>query len=721
MARRLSLLALAALLALPALADSKYQYPKTKKGEQKDVYHGTEVADPYRWLETDARESKDVKDWVEAQNKVTFGYLESLPYRTAIKDRLAKVYNYERQTLPFKAGGRYYFQKNNGLQNQSVLYVQDSLAHEARILVDPNTWSKDGTVALAGYSFSDDGRYMAHGVAEAGSDWVTWKVLDIESGKTLSDELKWVKFSGTSWTNDSEGFFYSRYPEPEAGAKFQSLNKNQKLYYHRIGDPQSADVLVYERPDQPDWSIGGYVTEDGRYLTVYLSVGTDPRNQLLYKDLRNPYAAPVTLVGDFGNEYSLAGNKGPVFYVKTDLDAPRGRLIAIDTRNPARANWKEIVPQRDNPLTDVDYVGGLFVTEYLKDARSEVKIVTPQGKHVRDVELTTIGSAGGFGGRSDDSEVFYSFSSFTVPPSIYRYDVATGDKKLVFRANVPDFNPDDYEVRQVFYKSKDGTRVPMFVAHKKGLELDGSNPTLLYGYGGFSSSITPGFSTSRLVWMQMGGVLAMPNLRGGAEYGEEWHKAGTKLKKQNVFDDFIAAAEWLVSNKYTSPKKLAIQGASNGGLLVGAVMSQRPDLFGAALPAVGVMDMLRFHKFTAGRFWTDDYGSADNADEFKALYAYSPYHNLRKGVDYPATLVTTADTDDRVVPGHSFKFAAALQEAHTGSDPVLIRIETRAGHGAGKPVMKTIEEIADMWAFLVDNLDFQLPKTFGGSGKSAVK
>jgi prolyl oligopeptidase len=715
MIRRLSLFVVAALLVLPATADSKFQYPKTKKVDQKDVYHGVEVADPYRWLETDVRESKEVADWVEAENKVTFAYLESLPYRTAIKNRLTKLWNYQRQTLPFKAGGRYYFEKNDGLQNQSVLYVQDTLVHEPRVLIDPNSWSKDGTVALQSYSFSDDGRYMAYAVAEAGSDWSSWKVMEIDSGTILSDELKWVKFSDTSWSGDSEGFFYSHYPAPAASGAFQSLNKDQKLYYHRVGTPQSSDVLVYERPDQPEWSIGGTVTDDGRYLLIYLVVGTDPRNQLLYKDLRNPYAAPVTLFGNFDNEYTVVGNRGPVFFVKTDVDAPRRRLVAIDIRNPGRANWKEIVPQREDVMTGVNFVGGLFVCEYLKDARSEVKIFTPEGKFVRDVELGTIGTAGGFGGHASDSETFYSFASFTVPPSIYRYDVATGEKKLIFRPSV-DFNPDQFEVRQVFYKSKDGTRVPMFIAHRKGVKLDGSNPTLLYGYGGFNIAMPPVFSVARLVWMEMGGVLALPNLRGGSEYGEVWHKAGTKLQKQNVFDDFIAAGEWLIANKYTSAKKLAIQGGSNGGLLVGAVMTQRPDLFGAALPAVGVMDMLRFQKFTAGRFWTDDYGSSDNAEEFKALYAYSPYHNIHKGTEYPATLVTTADHDDRVVPGHSFKFAAALQEAHSGPEPVLIHIETRAGHGAGKPIAKTIEEIADLWSFLADNLHFALPKGFGGGG-----
>jgi prolyl oligopeptidase len=700
----------AALLALPALGETKLKYPETRKVEQKNIYHGTEVADPYRWLEDDVRVSSDVRAWVDAQNKVTFGYLEKLPHRAAIEKQLTKLWNYERHSVPEKKGPHYFFTKNSGLQNQSVLYVQESLVDEPRVLLDPNTLSKDGTVALSETEYSDDGRYMAYSLAEAGSDWVIWKVMEVESGETLSDEIKWVKFSGASWTKDGKGFFYSRYPEPQPGATFQSLNKNQKLYYHHLGTPQSEDVVVYHRPDQPDWSIGGVVSDDGRYLVIEIGVGTDPRNQLLFRDLEDPYAMPVALVEDFNNEYSFVGSDGPVLYFKTDLDAPLRRLIAIDIRKPARENWKEVLPQAKNLLQDVDFVGNLFVGQFLKDARSEVKVYNAEGKHVRDVAFDTIGTASGFEGTQTDNETFYSFSSFTMPPSIYRYDVATGEQTLVHRAKV-DFDPTQFDVEQVFFESKDGARVPMFLAHRKGIVLDGTNPTLLYGYGGFNIPIVPAFSPSRLVWMQMGGVLALPNLRGGSEYGETWHKAGTKLHKQNVFDDFIAAAEWLIAHKYTAPAKLAIQGGSNGGLLVGAVMTQRPELFGAALPAVGVMDMLRFHRFTAGRFWTDDYGSADDAAEFKALYAYSPYHNLRKA-DYPATLVTTADTDDRVVPGHSFKFAARLQEMQTGPDPVLIRIETRAGHGAGKPVSKQIEELADSWTFLAANLGMKLPAEF---------
>jgi prolyl oligopeptidase len=697
---------LAALLALALSASAAtIEYPETKKVDQTDTYAGSVVvADPYRWLENDVRQDPAVRAWVDAQNKVTFAYLEKLPGRQKIKDRLSAVWNFEKYTVPQKEGGRYFFRKNDGLQNQYVLYTQKTLAETPRVLVDPNGWSKDGTVSLNGFSPSEDGRYLAYARAEAGSDWSVWKVMDIESGNDLADELRWVKFSGAAWTKDSKGFFYSRFPEPQQGATFQSLNLHKKLYYHRVGTPQSDDVLVHYDAEHPDWSPNGQVTEDGRYLVITTTIGTADRYRVLYKDLSEPYGTAVTLIDNFENEYSLVGSDGPLFYFKTNVDAPRGRVVAIDIRKPERAAWKEILPQTADSLADVSLVGGHFIAEYLKDARSLVQVFDREGKPVREVDLGVLGSATGFEGDPGDSETFFSVESFTVAPSIYRYDVASGEKTLLYRSTVKGVDPAQFEVRQVFYTSKDGTKVPMFIAHRKGLKLDGNNPTLLYGYGGFNISQTPGFRPARVVWMQMGGVWAIANLRGGGEYGEEWHKAGTKLTKQNTFDDFIAAGEWLIANKYTSPKKLAIQGGSNGGLLVGAAMTQRPDLFAATLPAVGVMDMLRFHRFTAGRYWTDDYGSADNAEEFKALYAYSPYHNLEKGVRYPATLVTTADTDDRVVPGHSFKFAAALQEAQAGPAPVLIRIETRAGHGGGKPTTKIIEEVADQWAFLAANL-----------------
>jgi prolyl oligopeptidase len=682
-------------------AGEKLKYPDTKKVDQVDELHGVKVQDPYRWLEDDVRQSKEVADWVAAENGITSAYLTAIPQRDAIKKRLTELWNYEKFGVPFKAGGRYFCFKNDGLQNQSVLYKLESLNAEPVVLIDPNKWSKDGTIALGSTSFSDDGRFAAFSVAEAGSDWNTWRILEVESGRQLADELKWVKFSGASWTPDSKGFFYSRYDEPPEGAAFQKTNLNQKVYYHRIGSSQSDDVLVYKRPDEPTWGFGTRVTEDGRYLVIEIWKGTDHKYRIVYKDLAEPYGMPVELIDNFECEYGFIGNDGTTFFFQTDLDAPRKRIVAIDIRKPREI--REILPQSAETLVGVDIVANMFVATYLKDAKTQVKMYSLDGTFVREVEFPGIGSAGGFGGKRTDTETFYSFSSFATPPTIFRYDLLTGRSTKLRQAQVK-FNPEDYTVEQVFYPSKDGTKVPMFITHKKGIKLDGTNPTLLYGYGGFSISLTPSFSIARLGWLEMGGIYAMPNLRGGGEYGENWHKQGTKLRKQNVFDDFIGAAEWLIEHKYTSRSKLAIQGGSNGGLLVGACMTQRPDLYGACLPAVGVMDMLRFQKFTAGRFWVDDYGSADNADEFKALLAYSPYHNLKPGSKYPATMVSTADTDDRVVPGHSFKFAARLQACQSDDAPTLIRIETRAGHGAGKPTDKLIEEVADQWAFLVKNL-----------------
>ena len=682
-------------------------YPPTRTVEQVDDFHGTRVEDPYRWLEDDVRTSKDVADWVEAENKLTFEVLKSIPQRQAIQQRMTELWNYEKIGAPFLRGGRYYFSRNDGLQNQNVLFRQDTLESESQVLLDPNSWSKDGTIALSGSAFSDDGRFVAYGVQDAGSDWNTWKIMEIESGKVLDDELKWVKFSGAEWTPDSLGFFYARYPQPAADAAFQSLNTNMKVYYHRVGTPQSADVLVYERPDHPDWGFQLSVSEDGHYLIITVWVGTDDRYRIVVKDLTEPYGLPYELIDNFEHEYSFVGNDDHVLYFQTNVDAPLRRVIAIDLKKPARENWKEIIPQTENALDGVGIVGNMFVCNYLKDARTQVRLHQMDGTFVREVAFPGIGTASGFDGRRKDTDTFYSFSGFALPTTTFRYNMITGESKLFRTADVK-FNPDDYETSQIFYTSKDGTKVPMFLCHRKGLKLDGTNPTLLYGYGGFNISITPSFSVSRLTWMEMGGVLAVANLRGGGEYGEPWHKAGTKQNKQNVFDDFIAAAEWLIANKYTSPKKLAIQGGSNGGLLVGACMTQRPDLYGACLPAVGVMDMLRFHKFTAGRFWIDDYGSADVAEEFPALQKYSPYHNLKGGTQYPATLITTADTDDRVVPGHSFKFAAQLQACQSGTAPTLIRIETRAGHGAGKPTAKIIEEASDQWAFLVKTLGMEV-------------
>ena len=678
-------------------------YPETKQVDVVEDLHGVQVADPYRWMED--LESPELEDWIEAQNKVTFGYLKQVPQRKKINKRLTELWNYEKFGTPFKRGGRYFFSKNDGLQNQSVIYVAESLDGEPRELLNPNELSKDGTIALAGISISDDGKLMAYGLSDAGSDWVEYHVRDIDTGKDLSDHIKWIKFSGPSWTRDGKGFFYSSYDEPK-GDKLAEANYYQKLYYHVVGTPQSEDKLIYDRPDHKDWSFGGGVTDDGRYLVISIGVGTERNNRVYYKDLQSPDSEVVVLLDDFDAQYNLVDNNGPLFWFKTDLDAPRGRLIAIDITNPARENWKVIIPEADETLRGVNVVNNTFVANYLKDAHTQIRMYDLDGKFVRQVKLPELGSAGGFGGKRSDTETFYTFTSFSYPSTIYRYDMTT-HTSTVFKRPTVDFDPKQYVTKQVFYTSKDGTRIPMFITHKQGLKLDGNNPTYLSGYGGFNISITPRFSISNLVWMEMGGVYALANIRGGGEYGKAWHDAGRLANKQNCFDDFIAAAEWLIENDYTSSEKLAIAGGSNGGTLVGACMTQRPDLFGAALPAVGVMDMLRFHKFTIGWAWVSDYGSPDDPEMFKVLYAYSPLHNLAHGVEYPATMITTADHDDRVVPAHSFKFAAALQEAHVGDNPVLIRIETRAGHGAGKPTAKIIEEVADEWSFLIRALDFE--------------
>jgi prolyl oligopeptidase len=680
-------------------------YPSSPKSDRIDDYYGTIVADPYRSLEDP--DSEETKAWVEAQNKVTFGYLNEIPAREKIKQRLTKLWDYEKYSIPFQEGENYFYFKNDGLQNQSVLYTLKSLDGEPKVLLDPNKLSEDGTVALSGLSISKNGKLSAYGLSSSGSDWQEWKVRNVETTEDLPDHLKWIKFSRASWTNDNQGFFYSRYDEPNEKTKLEDVNYYQKLFYHKLGTSQSEDTLIYQRPDQKEWGFSGGVTEDGHYLVISVSLGTDSKNLFFYKDLTKPNAEVVELIKEFEADYSFIDNDDSVFYFRTDLDAPRARVIAIDSKNSDKSAWQEIIPQAVETLESVGILNNQFVADYLKDAHSKVKIFDLNGSFVREVELPGLGSVGGFNGKRHDTETFYSFTSFTTPPTIYRYDIVSG-KSQVFRQPKVDFNSADYETKQVFYRSKDNTQVPMFITYKKGIKLDGNNPTYLYAYGGFNISITPGFSVSSLVWLEMGGVYAIPNLRGGGEYGEEWHEGGMKLKKQNVFDDFIAAAEWLIGNGYTKSDKLAIAGGSNGGLLVGACMTQRPDLFGAALPAVGVMDMLRFHKFTIGWAWVPEYGSPDNLEEFKALYAYSPLHNLKPGTAYPATMITTADHDDRVVPAHSFKFAAALQAAHTGENPVLIRIETKAGHGAGKPTAKIIEEASDKWAFLMRTLDIKV-------------
>jgi len=681
----------------------KNSYPVARKGDQVDDYHGVKVADPYRWLED--LDSDETRSWVDAENKLSFGFLEAIPARAAIKERITKLWNYEKYGVPFKEGNRYFYSRNSGLQNQSVLYTVTSLDGQPKLVLDPNTLSSDGTVALSGMQVSNGGKLLAYSLSASGSDWQEWKVRDVETGQDLSDDLKWVKFSGVSWTRDNSGFYYSRYDEPKSDS-LKATNYFQKVYFHKLGTPQSEDVLVYERPDQKDWLFGAQVTEDGDYLIIPIFQGTDSKTRVYYKDLKSNNSGVVKLLDDFDAAYSFIGNQGSRFWFQTDLQASRGKIIEIDTAKPERANWKVLVPEGPEALQTATLVNHKFILNYLKDAYTQVRIHDTNGKLLNEVQFPGIGSADGFGGKATDTETFYSFTGFTTPTTIYRYDTATG-KSSVFRQPKVDFDPSTFETKQVFYTSKDGTKVPMFITYKKGLKLDGNNPTYLYGYGGFNVSLSPAFSVGNLVWMEMGGVYAQPNLRGGAEYGEDWHQGGMKLKKQNVFDDFIAAAEWLIRNKYTSTPKLSIGGGSNGGLLVGAALTQRPDLFGAALPAVGVMDMLRFQKFTIGWAWVSDYGSSENADEFKALYAYSPLHNIKPGTAYPATLVTTADHDDRVWPGHSFKFAATLQAAQEGSAPILIRIETKAGHGAGKPTSKIIEEIADRWAFLVKTLEMK--------------
>jgi prolyl oligopeptidase len=686
------------------------QYPSARKGDVVDDYHGTKVADPYRWLEDP--DSPESRSWIEAENRLTNAYLADIPARAALRDRLTKLWNYPKFGSPFRKAGHYFFFKNDGLQNQSVLYKQASLSADPATLLDPNLLSADGTVALSTLAVSDDGRLLAYGTAASGSDWEEFRVREVATGKDRPDHLKWIKFSGASWTKDGVGFFYSRYPEPTDKA-LTDVNRFQKLYYHRLGTDQAQDVLVYDRPDQPDWGINAEVTDDGRYAVLTVWLGTDRRNRVYYLDLKSAKRPTVKgdvvrLLDDFDASYAFVGNDGPVFYFLTDLDAPRKRVIAIDTRHPERAQWRELIPQGQDVLEGVQIIHDTFVANFMHDAASRLRLFALDGRMLKDLELPTLGSIGSITGERKDDEMFYAFTSFLYPTTIFRYDFRSGTTS-VFKAPAIDFDPSGYETKQVFYTSKDGTRVPMFITYKKGLTLDGSNPTLLYGYGGFNISLTPSFSVGTLVWLEMGGVYAVPNLRGGGEYGEEWHQAGMLGRKQNVFDDFIAAAEYLIAQRYTSTPKLAIAGGSNGGLLVGAAMTQRPELFGAALPAVGVMDMLRFHKFTIGWAWVTDYGSADSASQFPYLYKYSPLQNIRPGTTYPATLVTTADHDDRVVPGHSFKFTATLQAAQAGPEPVLIEIETKAGHGAGKPTSKVIEEQADRFAFLVRNLGMSLP------------
>ena len=679
---------------------AEIQYPETRQVPLSETLHGVQVEDPYRWLEDD--QSEETKAWVTTQNKFTQDYLSTLPQRDAINKRLKNLWNYERIALPSEFGGRWFFSHNSGLQNQSVLMVSDSLDAEPRVLLDPNTLSEDGTSSLANWRPSEDGTKLVWSTSKGGSDWNEVFVRDVATGKDLKDHLKWVKFSMLSWAKDGSGFYYSRYDEPSAGAALTAKNEFQKLYFHKLGTPQSDDRLIYQRLDEPEWGFRGSVSEDGDYLLIHVFQGTSPKTRIFYQ--KTGTEKVIELLPENDASYGFIGNEGPLFYFRTNLDAPRYRVIMIDTRKPERANWKEIIAESDAMLGDASMVGNQIIGSYLKHASSEVRCFDLDGKPIRKVALPGIGTAGGFYGKKDDRSCFYSFTSFTNPGAIYRYDLESGTSTEWRRPKV-DFDADDYEVRQIFASSKDGTKVPVFIIHKKGLKLDGSARTLLYGYGGFNISLTPGFSVSRAVWLERGGVLAIANLRGGGEYGSTWHESGTKLQKQNVFDDFVASAEWLIENHYTSSSKLAIQGGSNGGLLVGACMTQRPELFGACLPAVGVMDMLRFHKFTIGWAWEKEYGSPNDSKQFANLLRYSPYHNLKPGTRYPATMVTTADHDDRVVPAHSFKFAARLQECQAkDGPPVMIRIATSAGHGAGTALDKVIERVADEWSFLEDSL-----------------
>ena len=672
-------------------------YPETRTEEVTETLHGVPIADPYRWLEDDRAE--DTQAWVKAQNLVTFDYLEKLPRREPIRERLRALWNYERFGLPFQRSGRWFFTHNSGLRNQAVLLTATSLEAEPTVLLDPNSLSPDGTTSLSDIEPNEAGTLLAYGLSEAGSDWNTIRIRDIATGKDLADTVTWVKFSGLSWKQDGSGFFYSRYAAPAPGAAFTAKNQFHQLYFHRLGTEQSEDVLIYDRRDQPEWGFQGNVTEDGAYLIISVWQGTEPVNRVFYQDLTTD-GPVVELLNANDARYTFIHNDGPIFFFHTDLQAPCYRVIAVDTREPARDRWREIIPEVPKILLEnVATVGGQLFAEYLRDAKTEVKSFDFEGQLLREIALPGIGSAGGFGGHQEDTATFFSFSSFTEPGAIYRLDLQTGKSQL-WRQPKVDFDASRYETTQVFYPSKDGTRIPMFLVHRKGISLDGSHPVLLYGYGGFNINMTPGFSVSRAVWLEMGGVFALPNLRGGGEYGREWHQAGVKLRKQTVFDDFIAAAEWLIAEGYTTSRRLAIQGGSNGGLLVGACLTQRPELYAAALPAVGVLDMLRFEKFTIGWGWRSDYGSVENPEEFQALLRYSPYHNLKEGTRYPATLVLTSDHDDRVVPAHSFKFAARLQHCQApDGPPTLIRIETSAGHGAGTALSKTIDKTADELAF----------------------
>lgn len=680
------------------------QYPKPYKQDQKDNFFGTTVTDPYRWMENE--NSDTLKRWIAEENALTEKFFSTIPYRDKVRKKMQDIFNYPRYGAPSKQGDLYIFSKNSGLQNQSVLYKQQGLNGTPEVLLDPNSFSADGTVALGGVSFTNNGKFMGYTVAASGSDWQEGYVMEVATGRKLPDHLEYLKFTGLNWKGE-EGFFYSRYPKPDESKKLTNQNENMKVYYHKLGDPQEKDQLVFEDPAHPKRTYGASVTEDERFLILYSSEGTSGRG-VWYRNLKDPSQKTLSvLFPGYQHEYEVVDNVGDKLLVLTNVDAPNFKLVLVDPKQPAKENWTVVIPEKKEVLSGVGTAGGYLFAEYLKDAYSSISQHDYTGKLVRNVQLPAIGTAGGFSGRRNDKELFYTFTSFTYPPTIFKYDIRSG-KSEVFRKPEVKFEPSNFETKQVFFTSKDGTKVPMFLTYKKGLKMDGNNPVLLYGYGGFNIPVTPGFSISNVFFLEQGGVYASVTLRGGNEYGEDWHKAGMLQNKQNVFNDMIAAAEWLVANKYSQPSRLAVRGGSNGGLLVGAVMTQRPDLFAVAIPQVGVMDMLRYHRFTIGWAWAVEYGNAEKSEaDFRNIYAYSPLHNLKPGTCYPATLVTTADHDDRVVPAHSFKFTATLQDAQACAKPTLIRIETKAGHGAGKPVSKQIEEAADIWSFIMYNLGME--------------
>jgi prolyl oligopeptidase len=690
-----------ALLSATVLGQG-LQYPATRTVDHVDTYHGVQIPDPYRWLEDDT--SPETAAWVEAQNKVTFAYLDKIPYRAELTKRLNALYNYAKYSSPSRRGDNYFFSKNDGLQNQSVLYIQKGLNGTPEVLIDPNKWSEDGTERLAGFAPSKDGKLAVYGVQRSGSDWTEYRVMDLTTRKPLSDRIEWVKVSSIAWRGN--GFYYSRYPQPAKGKELSSINEDHMVYYHRIGTPQSADELIFRDAKNPQRFQTLSTTEDERFAVLDVSDrGTGKQgNAVFVQDLSKPGSKFTPLIPDIGDDtYNVLESVRGELLVFTDNNAPNGRVVRINPEKPQPENWKVILPEKNDTIDTIAVAGGKVIATYMKDVASKAYVHSLEGALENEVELPGLGSVSGFGGNMDDTALFYTFTSFTYPTSIFRYEVAARKSSLFRAPQIPGLDTNQYETKQVFVASKDGAKVPMFLVHKKGLVLDGNNPTLMYGYGGFNIATTPGFNSLRIALLEQGFVYASVNMRGGSEYGEAWHDAGTKLKKQNVFDDFIAAAEWLIANKYTNPSKLAAQGGSNGGLLVGAVINQRPDLFRVAIPQVGVMDMLRFHKFTIGWNWIADYGSSDNAEEFKALRAYSPLHNIKSGVKYPATLITTADHDDRVVPAHSFKYAATLQKAASKDNPVLIRIDTKSGHGASN-VTKQIEATADIYAFVMYNL-----------------